>query len=461
MKRIWLKNYRCFHEKQEARLAPLTLLVGDNSTGKTSFLAMVRALWDFAYGRRTPDFKEEPYDLGSFEDIAHYRGRRSGRLDSFEGAFEFIQEQTKISDNDQHRVNRYSVVFGNIGANPVPKQWRIGNSRRWIEEHLRSEFDVDIQMGTTRGSWKYSPSLSATFLDPSSGSILPFLNTRPFLLHLELAQKGMNFGNSHELVPLDSSPAISEEDLREIQEIDRLREMAEPRFMMRRPFASAPVRSRPRRTYDPARSTRDPEGDHVPMYLANLYFRDKSSWKKMKGALQDFGRESGLFDEIAIRQLGNRESEPFQIQVRKFDGRSKGPWRNLIDVGYGVSQVLPVIAELLRSDAPDIFLLQQPEVHLHPSAQAALGSLFCTLAGLGRQLIVETHSDHLLDRVRMDVRDGIGQMDPDDVSILYFERKNLDVRIHSLRLDKEGNILHSPESYRRFFMKETKRSLGF
>ena len=461
MKRIWLKNYRCFREKQEARLAPLTLLVGDNSTGKTSFLAMVRALWDFAYGRRTPDFKEEPYDLGSFEDIAHYRGRRTGRLDSFEGAFEFFQDQTTTSDDDRHGINEYSVVFRNIGANPVPVQWRIGNSRRWIEEHLRNDFHVDIQMGTTRGSWKYSPSLRATLLDPSSGSILPFLNTRPFLFHLELAQKGMSFGDGHELVPLDSSPDISSEDLGEIQEIDKLRELAEPRFMMRRPYASAPVRSRPRRTYDPARSTRDPEGDHVPMYLADLYFRDNDSWERMRRALQDFGQESGLFDEIAIRRLGNRESEPFQIQVRKFDGRSKGPSRNLIDVGYGVSQVLPVITELLRADAPDMFLLQQPEVHLHPSAQAALGSLFCDLAGPERQLIVETHSDHLIDRVRMDVRDGRGQMNPEDVSILYFERKNLDVRIHSLRLDKQGNVLDCPESYRRFFMEETKRSLGF
>ena len=47
--------------------------------------------------------------------------------------------------------------------------------------------------------------------------------------------------------------------------------------------------------------------------------------------------------------------------------------RNLIDVGYGVSQALPVLTELLREDCSPVFLLQQPEVHLHPSAQAALG----------------------------------------------------------------------------------------
>ena len=172
-----------------------------------------------------------------------------------------------------------------------------------------------------------------------------------------------------------------------------------------------------------------------------------------------FGQEAGLFDEIAVRPLGKRGSEPFQMQVRKRAPRAMGPMRNLIDVGYGVSQVLPVITELFRDSETPMFLLQQPEVHLHPSAQAALGSLFCRIAGRRRQLVIETHSDHLLDRVRMDVRDGRGELKPDDVSILFFERGNLDVRIHSLRLDGEGNVLNAPPSYRRFFMAETKRSL--
>ena len=195
------------------------------------------------------------------------------------------------------------------------------------------------------------------------------------------------------------------------------------------------------------------------MYLANLYFQEKSRWDVLKGALESFGQSAGLFDEISIKPLGKRGSEPFQVQVRKFGGRLKGPMRNLIDVGYGVSQVLPVITELLRQDAPSMFLLQQPEVHLHPSAQAALGSLFCQVAAPDRQLIIETHSDHLLDRVRMDVRDRRGRLKPSDVSILFFERVDLDVRIHSLRLDDEGNVLEAPPSYRRFFMEETANSL--
>ena len=203
----------------------------------------------------------------------------------------------------------------------------------------------------------------------------------------------------------------------------------------------------------------DPEGTFIPMYLAYMYFNDKQGWTRLKDALEKFGRASGLFDEISIKPLGKKDNEPFQVQVRKFGSRAKGPRRNLIDGGYGVSQVLPVVTDLLRRDAPSMFLLQQPEVHLHPSAQAALGSLFCQVASPSRQLVVETHSDHLLDRVRMDVRDNTTKLKPEDVSILFFERGDLDVHIHSLRFDKEGNVLDAPPSYRQFFMEETRRSL--
>ena len=58
MNQITLKNYRCFADEQTARLAPLTLLIGENSTGKTSFLALIRALCEVAHGSPMPDFNE-------------------------------------------------------------------------------------------------------------------------------------------------------------------------------------------------------------------------------------------------------------------------------------------------------------------------------------------------------------------------------------------------------------------
>ena len=200
----------------------------------------------------------------------------------------------------------------------------------------------------------------------------------------------------------------------------------------------------------------------MPTLLDSIARRGHSEWQRLKAGLQAFGAESGLFDEIAVKALGNADGSPFQIQIRKYGGKRKerkGPHRNLVDVGYGVSQALPILTEILRADSPQMFLLQQPEVHLHPSAQAALGSLFCEIA-TARQLVVETHSDHLVDRIRMDVRDRKTDLQAEDVSILFFEPGEIDVTIHSLRLDDDGNVLDAPPTYRRFFMDEMRRSIG-
>ena len=447
MDKITLKNFRCFREEQEARLAPLTLLVGENSTGKTSFMAMIRALSDIAYSFRNPDFKEDPYDLGSFDEIAHYRGAGGGRANTFEAGF------TTKSRRGRGPADSFEITFGKSGTAPVPVRRRllVSHGKAWIEEASEVGEAISLRFGTNRGTWKMQVPDDARVQFRVEGDLI----FRPYYFYYFLVGDSSSIPvDEVDLVPLHGAPPHSLEDIEHVYELAHSHIQTDHR----RPFASAPVRSKPRRTYDPSRSTPDPEGDYVPMYLAEV-FSDKKTWAVLKPGLEDFGRVAGLFDEISIKRLGKRGSEPFQVQVRKSGGKRKGPWRNLIDVGYGVSQALPVITEMLREDAPPQFLLQQPEVHLHPSAQAALGSLFCQVAGPESQLVVETHSDHLIDRVRMDVRDGKSDLKPNEVSILYFERGDLDVTIHSLQIDEDGNIVDAPDSYRSFFMEETARSL--
>ena len=444
MNEITLENYRCFRERQSARLAPLTLLVGENSTGKTSFLALIRALTDLAYRNRIPDFKEDPYDLGSFDEIAHIRSGRGDRAKRFEAGLTIWPKREKGPSTS------FSFAFEERRTAPVPTRRRLSSGKDWIDNCFATDSSNVIRVGTRRGAWKFRfPEETDPPLLAEGEMMLPF----HFFFLAESLREAERYGV--DITSVQGSPTISDEDIKRLTQLS----YTQLGFRRQRLFASAPVRSKPRRTYDPSRPTRDPEGDYVPMFLADVFSRDKRAWTKLKERLEQFGSMSGLFDEISIKRLGKRGSEPFQVQIRKFGGRRKGPQHNLIDVGYGVSQALPVIAELLRQDAPNQFLLQQPEVHFHPRAQAALGSLFCQIASPDRQLVVETHSDYLLDRVRMEVRDGTAGLKPEDVSILFFERTDLDVHIHSLEIDKLGNIVNAPDSYGNFFMDETARLL--
>lgn len=447
MDSVTLKNYRCFREEQTARLAPLTLLVGENSTGKTSFLAILRALWDVAFADRVPDFREEPYDLGSFEDIVHNRGvGDTDAADFFEAGF--VQKHPRYRNDAVH----YDATFKSYNGAPFPAKRMLRGKDAWLEVETDDKGVVLSRFGAHNKRWKRERRRYAGYAD-TDDRLFP-IATNPLIRRSFLAGEiDLEYG--------DDNPTIDDVDkiwrlstsLRMHRRIGRSRDL--------RPFAGAPIHSRPRRTYDPIRPSRDPEGEYIPAYLANLYRGNSDEWQKLKAFLEDFGRKSGLFDDISVMSFGKTSGAPFQIRIRKWGERRKGGYRNLMDVGYGVSQALPMLTELLRPDAPQMFLLQQPEVHLHPSAQAALGSLFCDVAVQGKQLIVETHSDYIIDRVRMDVRDNTTALKPDDVSILYFERGDLDVNIHSIRLDEMGNVLDAPPGYRQFFTDEMMRSVGF
>ena len=436
MDRITLQNYRCFgSEEQSARLAPLTLLVGPNSTGKTSFLALIRALWDVAFREVVPNFREHPYDLGSWDDIVYDPGGRGVRPDDFVARLVYREVDSKDSGM------QFCAKFANRNTAPFPMTRSLKDDRVAVGYFTEEDSEGPIERARySLGGEEWQDCGFAIANDTLS----------PFSLIISSSNSwpGVNM-----LSPGDSNGVRN-----------FLRRMTRQMESVRRPYSGSPVRSRPHRTYDPMLLAQDAEGDYVPSYLANLSRRNADEWQLLKGGLEEFGAASELFDEIQVRSFGKSDGDPFQIQVRKHSGpksrRRKGPWRNLIDVGYGVSQALPVLTELLRPDGPTMFLLQQPEVHLHPQAQAALGTLFCDVAAGGRQLIIETHSDYIIDRVRMDVRDGTTGLRPEDVSILYFEPGDVAVKIHSITIDDYGNLDGAPTGYRQFFSDELTRSIG-
>ena len=222
-----------------------------------------------------------------------------------------------------------------------------------------------------------------------------------------------------------------------------------------RTYPFGPIRLKPSRTYDFVQATPNAEGLHTPSQLKTLSLADDSDWQKTKENIEAFGQESGLFADLLVKSLGPSAGDPFQIYVDNGAVSS-----NLIDVGYGVSQILPIIVDL--TDNPErnwMYLLQHPEAHLHPRAQAQLGDFLCAVATKSQSsVMVETHSDYLVDRVRMLIRER--KISPETVSLLFFERTGASVRIRELPIDETGDFGEAPQAYRAFFMAEQMRQLG-
>ena len=293
---IRLRDFRCFHERQTARLAPLTLLVGENSTGKTSFLAAVQAVWDAAYGSGAPDFRKAPFDLGAFPEIVHRRGGRANSANSFVIGFTELGSEERLLD--------FEVTFESRDAAPAPV------ATAWRDEAVSVEYrqsdgrNARMVCESPNGVWECSV--------PDGH--------RPFAEHL-----GRGALSALQVAEPKPDPVGYTGGLRALPEGSRRKpspqELATFSFLSRQfvrvpsqepPFASAPNHPSPQRTYDPMKLSSDPWGADVPSRFASLQFRDKAEWAALKAKLDAFGRESGLFvrlhGEAAHRGRGEGRS---------------------------------------------------------------------------------------------------------------------------------------------------------
>jgi predicted ATPase len=118
-------------------------------------------------------------------------------------------------------------------------------------------------------------------------------------------------------------------------------------------------------------------------------------------------------------------------------------------VGFGITYVLPVLVALLSSGPKSIVIIENPEAHLHPRGQVRMGELIARVAAMGVQVIVETHSDHVLNGVRVAVHGGT--LNPESISLHYFSRVEEEGRVHSSVdspvLDKNGRLDHWPDGF--------------
>lgn len=431
-----MEEVRCFAARQEFEIRPLTFLVGENSTGKTTMLACFHILAEYLSGGEV-DFNLRPYSMGIFGDIVR-RSRKQDKSfelgilltnkdDEVEITFGFVEKSGGV----EPVVQSVSIKFSDGEIVLIAKE-RIGGrfEPKAIDEG-KNHFHIDVDSNRLNGDDPFFP-----------------LNY--------FANKRMEGKSDH-------NRALSRFLGGKIEKgISFLNPGNEPIATV---FSTSPVRSQPRRTYDPTREFQDPEGSDVPMMLTRIAYTKPEEWERLRQQLIDFGKSSGLFQSIDTEALRSSLGSPFQLKFKV-----RGPRTNIVDVGYGVSQVLPILVYVLTSsfyeshrlsqDAGKYLLLQQPEVHLHPKAQAELTSLLAQLANIGNQsFLIETHSDYMVDRARIEIRRG--NIKAEDVSLIYLEPKKNVVKVHNISFDKMGNMIGVPPHFREFFLLESERLMGF
>lgn len=144
----------------------------------------------------------------------------------------------------------------------------------------------------------------------------------------------------------------------------------------------------------------------------------------------------------------NISSRTAELQYEYIESREKTNSYKSINVGFGITYVLPVVVALVSANKGDIILIENPEAHIHPKGQRMLGELIATVGAGGVQIIVETHSDHVLNGIRVAVKKR--KLESEKTKLFYFYKDKKDSYKHKVMcpvLDKNGRIDEWPEGF--------------
>ncbi len=477
-----IENFKAWQGEHNIQLAPLSLFLGTNSAGKTSLLQMLLLLKQTA---ESPDRRQHLNLGGQSGDLLHLGGFKdiiSAHDIHGELAFGLHYTNTAPTKTSRRRIDfRYDVSFCHArGGVPVVKSLSYAAARGIFKAERQPRGAYLLTISTAPGTGSVETGVIQS-LKNGFGFIAP---DRPgpniFFFHLEVMEVdfldlkvgdrveysiGMNDrGPCAKQVrrvartgPLSakktyeperaiafSAAAVADLGLEGAKIQDLTLQMIQA---LKGIVYLGPLRERPQRVYPWNQQSPGDLGNKgelaIQALLASVNTHTKRTETGGQGWLVErvsrWLKEMDVADGLKLEQEG--KSVYHQVIVKK--GKIEA---NLVDVGFGVSQVLPVVTLAYFVPEGSTVILEQPEIHLHPLAQTALADLLVTVSRDRRiQFLVETHSEHLFRRLQFLIADE--QISPEDCQLYFVKRGEENAVLERLEVDEFGRIKNWPERF--------------
>lgn len=423
-----VRNFKSWKRIESMRLAPLTGLFGTNSSGKTSILQlflMLKQTFESSDRSQVLEFGDEKTltDLGSFRDIVYSHERP--------GSIEFsltwrLQKTLTIRDPESRTKQLFSAdkltfdakvsdeVSEKLGVEKL--EYRL-NGTQFVMNRKDNKAKYELHSEGEGFRFKRTPGRVWDLPAPVKfygfpDQVYAYFQNAGFLSDLQLSFENL-FGELFYLGPL-----------REFPQRHYQWSGSEPADMGRRGerVVDAILAARQRGPYiSPGRKKKRQTLEERVAY-----------WLKRLGLIHDF----------TVQPISD-ESSIYQVRVRKT--RTSADVL-ITDVGFGVSQILPVLALCYYVPEGSTIILEQPEIHLHPSVQSGLADVFIdAMKNRHVQIILESHSEHLLRRIQRRIAEE--DIAPTETALYFCEIGEGGSTLSRLNVDLFGNIKNWPKDF--------------
>ena len=387
------QNFKSWQDTSKLQFAPLTGLFGANSSGKTSILQVLLMLKQTV--ERPPDWNEPLYfgneeslvNLGNFGTVIH-KHKQDLSLD-----ISVSWKSSTVAD-----INKY-IRFYNLNVETL------SSSQGDRDRSEEISFSTNIARGVVNNSYYATDLYRFDVQQPDLFRCYGFRTARNQIMEISSRFEG-DFENLFS------------------------------RILYLGPLREHP---RPRYTWD---------GDH-PKGIGQE--GEKAISALLSGRIRRFPIDEQilnwlqrleLIDSYDLRPISDTNQD-YEFLIKKYKG---GPEVRLTDVGFGVSQVLPVLILCYYAPEGSILILEQPEAHLHPKVQTELADvLIDVVENRNVQIILESHSEYLLSRLQRRIAEK--EIAATDTALYFCEIKDGTSEIEQLNVDEYGNIRNWPQDF--------------
>ncbi|MDR2897619.1 MAG: DUF3696 domain-containing protein [Spirochaetaceae bacterium] len=442
LQELGIQNFKGWKDTGTIKMAPITLFFGANSSGKSSIgqLLMLLKQTIESPDRKAvfyPGGKNSAVQLGSYQEMVYHRNPENNiafnyrwtlptPLHIVDPVTDTKEPASKKSFSGNQLHFESEVTFAEKVLQVKQFRYRLYNDRK------SQELSVNYERHKIEGKYQYQVSSE----------------------EYKLIRKQMRAWALKETVRFYGFP---DEVVAYYQNAEFVQELAlEQEKLFQSMHYLGPLRTKTDRLYTWGGITPESVGfsgeNTVAAILAarnrKISLKTRTSYKPLEEILAKKLNEMGLIEDFKVNQLSDQRQE-YEVKIKT---KGSSDWVDLPDVGFGISQLLPVLVQCFYAPANSIIIMEQPEIHLHPSAQSALADVMIDVinskengADRNIQLIIETHSEHFLQRLQRRIaEDAVSQ---DKIAAYFADSTKNPATLESLQIDESGNIQNWPENF--------------
>ncbi|MFW0702090.1 DUF3696 domain-containing protein [Aliarcobacter butzleri] len=455
---ISFENFKSFKSLKDLKLKPITIVCGTNSCGKSSILQSIMAMKQSVESQSNDQFmllNGKYVHLGLFENIIYEKKQVNDVLLKFEA--------NTVNYDLRFRLKRLAEIHGDdadLSNATISIETKLKSLRKQSKKILRPirvvSYKIIIEYGSKKNSQEKYTSFISFEYDKSKKYIVDWKNikagfsTDDDIIITGNAKFTCYFNNLIPYVSIGANKSSINHDINDFFWVVR--------YILKGIFESysyiGPLREEASRRYiyEDEVTEIGIKGENAPYLYTNESdnkIKKYYTLKNDKFMRKDSSLADGVNEWLNILGIAGFNSDLVNEMIYlNLDATQHNSTKvNIAEVGFGISQVFPIILEGLRIKSYDTLILEQPEIHLHPKMQMDIADYFLSLALSDKNLIIETHSEHLINRlVRRILEDETNKI-KELIAIYFISPSENGAEVEPINIDPYKGIINWPKNF--------------